>query len=117
MQLATVLVTADDVWAIQQFLKINTVVLSPVSNRPALPVDTAGDLRKKVNAVILRFADEPGLGPVELPLTYNECWMIDWAFNIQVFKGAEALLTGVLRVMWGYENGILVNEYAAGADP
>jgi hypothetical protein len=128
----TVVVEVIDLWAIQKSVKFNTFMLDPRNMQPIfpsssertngglVPVHSAWKLRRKVNAMLGRFAAE-GLTTALLPLDYDECWYIDNVISYDAYKTAQALLLQVFQCIWEHENYLplqtsVVNTQMTGAD-
>lgn len=101
----TINLSRADAWGIQMCMKFNNVMLSPVDGHPIFPVGIIPFLRVKVNHALLRFAGEPALSEVTIPISYEECWCIDWMINVQSWKGSDDLLNQVFAAMAEYEMG------------
>lgn len=113
----TVNLTQTDCWGLQALLKFNVVMLSPLNNQPIFPVGTVPFLRVKVNHALLRFASEPALSAVAIPLNYAECWVIDWVINVQSWQHADELIVQVLSVMAEHEmSGLHLKSADEGGD-
>lgn len=128
----TVVVEPIDLWALQKAIKFNTFMLDPRNMKPIFPetvertaggaynVHTSWKLRRKVNALLGRFAAE-SLSRALLPLDYDECWYIDNVVSSDAYKNAPAMLLQVFQCIWEYENGFTLqtsrmNEAIEGAD-
>jgi len=128
----TVVVEVIDLWAIAKSVKFNTFMLDPRNMQPIfpslnertngglVPVHSAWKLRRKVNAMLGRFAAE-GLTTALLPLDYDECWYIDNVISYDAYKSAQALLLQVFQCIWEHENYLplqtsVINEATTGAD-
>lgn len=128
----TVVVEIIDLWAIQKSVKYNTFMLDPRNMQPVfpstaertnggvVPVHTAWRLRRKVNALLGRFAAEK-LVTALLPLDYDECWYIDNVVSYDAYKTAQAFLLQVFQCIWEHENYLplqtsVINEQTVGAD-
>lgn len=128
----TVVVEAIDLWAMQKAIKYNTFMLDPRNMQPVfpstaektnggvIPVHTSWKLRRKVNALLGRFAAE-GLQKALLPLDYDECWYIDNVISAEAYKQAQFLLLQVFQCIWEHENYLslqtsTMNQGIEGAD-
>jgi hypothetical protein len=129
----TVVVEAIDLWAMQKAIKFNTFMLDPRNGQPMFPatieklpdggvmtVHTSWKLRRKVNALLGRFAAE-GLTKAILPLDYDECWYIDNVIGPEAYKSAQRLLLQIFQCVWEHENNLslqtsVMNEQTVGAD-
>jgi len=128
----TVIVEAIDLWAMQKAIKYNTFMLDPRTMQPMfpstaektnggiVPIHTAWKLRRKVNALLGRFAAE-GIGASLLPLDYDECWYIDNVIGAEAYKTAQRLLLMVFQCIWEHENYLdlqtsTMNDTMVGAD-
>lgn len=128
----SVVVEPIDLWAMQKAIKYNTFMLDPRTMKPifpstaettnggVIPVHTSWKLRRKVNALLGRFAAEH-LTHALLPLDYDECWYIDNVISAEAYKSATTLLQQVFQCIWEHENYLplqtsVMNDAMTGAD-
>lgn len=113
----SVLVQEKDCLFVQAAMPFNFVMLNQSTGRPIFPQDgengpTARRLRLKVNALLLRFADEfDNSGNkknllLPLPLEYDEAWYLDLILSPNSYTDSLRFVMDVLRVIYEYENGV-----------
>jgi len=69
--------------------------------------DMISGLRRKINAAILRFVDEPDLEQADVSLTEDEGWMLDQIVSPDGQAGeATDLLIQVFRGLWALDYGL-----------
>jgi hypothetical protein len=75
--------------------------------KPHIPFDTATSLREKVNAAILQVTFSGKSNELlTLPLTFNECVLVDAAFHVESYNEARLLLVQVFSCMWEHQSGL-----------